>query len=236
MSQAEGELSEGELSVDAVKRLRGKAVAEVQAARLASCQLALGLRGEVALTETLGDAPPDTRHAINSCPKAIVASVVGQLVDEGKFEVSEPVATYWPEFAKHGKDKVTVEHVSVHTAGFPGGSLTEEAYTNHAERKRQVEDWTLDTEPGTHFGYPAGLASAVWAELIELIDGKDYRVAIRERLLDLVGFDRLDLGVPRDRLHDVQPVVHTGTPPSMSSGGDELERLRANRWLISTPC
>ena len=201
-----------QLSLEAVKALRDQANTEMQTAGLASCQLALGLGGEVVFTETLGDAPPDARYVIYSCTKAIVASVVWQLIGEGKLEVSEPVATYWPGFAKHGKDKVTVEHTLVHTAGFPSGPLTEEAYTSREERVRQMEEWTLDTEPGTHFAYHAGSASAVWAELIERIDGKDYRVAIRERLLDPLGLDRLELGVPRDRLRDVQRSVPTGTP------------------------
>ena len=209
MSQAEAHLS-----LDAAQKLRDQAVVEMQTAGLASCQLALGLDGEVVFTETLGNAPPDARYVIYSCTKAVVASVVWQLIGEGKLAVTEPVATYWPGFAKHGKDKVTVEHTLVHTAGFPGGPLTEEAYTSREERVRQMEEWTLDTEPGTHFAYHAGSASAVWAELIERLDGKDYRVAIRERLLDPLGLDRLELGVPRDRLRDVQRSVPTGTPSS----------------------
>jgi CubicO group peptidase (beta-lactamase class C family) len=54
----------------------------------------------------------------------------------------------------------------------------------------------------------------VLAELIERLDGEDYRVAIRRRVLDPLGLERLQLGVPPEDQDDIAPVVHVSEPPT----------------------
>jgi CubicO group peptidase (beta-lactamase class C family) len=42
------------------------------------------------------------------------------LVDRGQIALDATVATYWPEFAAGGKDRVTVREAMTHRAGVPG--------------------------------------------------------------------------------------------------------------------
>ncbi|KAG0571499.1 hypothetical protein KC19_VG016500 [Ceratodon purpureus] len=60
---------------------------------------------------------PDSLFSCFSVTKGITAGLVHWLADQGKLSLSEKVFTYWPEFAVHGKEHITVAHVLNHTAG-----------------------------------------------------------------------------------------------------------------------
>ena len=60
----------------------------------------------------------DTIFDLASLTKPIAtATSIMILVEQGKLKLDEPVATYWPAFAANGKDKITVEHLLLHTSG-----------------------------------------------------------------------------------------------------------------------
>ena len=52
-----------------------------------------------------------------SSGKSIAAIVVALMVDRGLLDYDEKVSTYWPEFAKNGKDNITVADVMRHEGG-----------------------------------------------------------------------------------------------------------------------
>ena len=52
-----------------------------------------------------------------SCTKAMTALCAHMLVDRGELDVSEPIASYWPEFAANGKEGILVRHALSHQAG-----------------------------------------------------------------------------------------------------------------------
>jgi CubicO group peptidase (beta-lactamase class C family) len=60
---------------------------------------------------------PDTVAISFSTTKGIASTVVHRLADRGVLDVDEPVATYWPEFAAGGKERVTVRDLLTHRAG-----------------------------------------------------------------------------------------------------------------------
>lgn len=57
---------------------------------------------------------------IFSTTKPIGALVVAMMVDRGLLDYDASVAQYWPEFAAHGKDKITVAQALSHQAGLSG--------------------------------------------------------------------------------------------------------------------
>ena len=210
------------LNAEAVDALRKRAAQDVEEGNIPSCQFALGLDGEIVVHETLGQAAPDARYCMYSATKGVFSSVVWQLIGEGKLDPAAPVADLWPEFAANGKDKVTLEHVMLHTAGFPGGPLDADALTSRESRVRQMAQWTLDWEPGTQYAYHAGSVHWVQAELVERVTGQDYRVALRERVLDPLGLDRLELGVPPERHAGIQRMVAAGEPATKEEVAESL--------------
>jgi CubicO group peptidase (beta-lactamase class C family) len=50
----------------------------------------------------------DTIVTVFSTTKGMTAICAHRLADKGLVDVDAPVARYWPEFAQHGKDRITV--------------------------------------------------------------------------------------------------------------------------------
>src|SRR5690348_3211043 len=106
------------LCYERVDELRARAQQDVDAGLVPACQFALAMDGEVLISETLG-APDEARFFMWSATKPVFASVIWQLMGEGQLDPAMRVVDLWPEFGRYGKDKVTLEHLLLFTAGFP---------------------------------------------------------------------------------------------------------------------
>ncbi|MEJ7582601.1 MAG: serine hydrolase domain-containing protein [Acidimicrobiales bacterium] len=194
------------------RRARKSSRREIDDGLLPSCQLALALDGEVVEQVTLGDhLGDDSRYATFSAIKGVVYTATWQLLAEGTLRLDQPVADVIPEFGANGKEAVTVEQLMCHRSGFPLARLGPPDWADRAKRLEAFAHWKLTTEPGT---YAYHITSAHWvlAELIERIDGIDYRQALRRRLFDPLGLKRLELGVPIERTGDINLARLVGEP------------------------
>lgn len=190
--------------------LKQRAQQDINDGHVPACQYALAGAGEVLVHETLGAAPAGARFAMWSATKPVFASLVWQLIGEGKLSPNEPVVARWPEFGCNGKASVTLDNLLLFTAGFPHATLDLNTVADRAARVRQMQTWTLDWEPGSAFEYHGFSAHYVMAELVARATGTDHRAALRERVLEPLGLGRLELGVARDRQGDIQNMVETG--------------------------
>ena len=59
----------------------------------------------------------DSLSIVFSSTKTLTAIAVATLVDHGLISYEDKVAKVWPEFAKNGKENVTVQEVMRHEAG-----------------------------------------------------------------------------------------------------------------------
>ena len=62
----------------------------------------------------------DTLVDVFSVGKAMAATCLLTLVEEGRLDLDQPVSRYWPEFAAQDKDEITIRMVLSHRAGLPG--------------------------------------------------------------------------------------------------------------------
>jgi CubicO group peptidase (beta-lactamase class C family) len=211
--------------------LLARARREVDEGVLPSCQVAVGLDGEVIAFEAFGDATLDTRYSVFSCTKPIVASTAWVLMGDGRLDVTSPVVDYVPEFGANGKDAVTVEHLLLHTSGFPSETLMPPQWSTREGRLAAFAAWTLKWEPGTAFEYHPTSAHWVLAEVIERVAGCDFRDAVQRLVTDPVGIGRV-LGIGPD------PALHAGIAPMELRGEpatpDELEAAIGVRELPSS--
>lgn len=202
--------------------LRSRAQQDIDAGNIPSCQYAVAKDGRVLHTETLGDAPPDARFSIWSATKPVFASVVWQLIGEGRLDPAAPVVELWPEFGARGKDAVTLEHLLLFTAGFPEATLDLRSIGDRQARVHQMEQWALEWEPGTGYAYHGLSAHWVMAELVARVTGDDHRDALRKRVLEPLGLNRLRLGVPVADQGDLQAMVDGGEPATLQEIADAL--------------
>ena len=177
--------------------LLDRARREIDEGLLPAAQVALALDGEVVVSEAFGDATPGTRFVAFSATKALIASVMWQLITEGKIDPADRVVDHIPTFGAHGKDAITVEQVMLHTSGFPYAPMGVPDWWTREGRLAKMETWRLTWEPGTRYEYHATTAHWVLAELIEIHTGLPYGDALQQRVTDPLGLPRL-LGVRAD--------------------------------------
>jgi len=192
--------------VTTIDELLALARTDVDNGRLPACQLAVAKDGELVVFETFGDATNDTRFCVFSCTKPIVASAVWLLLGEGRLALDGKIAEYIPEFATNGKDVVTLEQVLLHTSGFPLAPITPLEGATAEGRAKRFEEWRLDWEPGGRFEYHATSAHYVLIDLIQRIEGRDFREVIEDRVTTPLGLPRL-LGLDLDDQDDIADLV-----------------------------
>ena len=175
--------------------------------RYPGAQIAIARHGRLAAFRSFGSARVDpsvaatdaTLWLLYSQSKMIVSAAIWQLVDDGALSFSDFIADHLPEFAANGKGEITIHHLLTHQAGFPNARSSSEVWSDHELLRRRVCEFALEWRPGTKVQYHGASAHWVAAVLIEALTGKDYRVAIRERLLDPLGLTDLYIGVPTEQ-------------------------------------
>lgn len=189
----------------ALQKLRRLIHRHIDEGRYPGAQIALARHGRLALFETFGNAKigpdraasNDTLWLLYSNTKVITAVGMWMLVEDGAIRFSDAVAEYVPEFARHGKGAVTISQVMSHRGGFPDQECSADCWTDHAELRRQVCNFTLEWTPGSRLQYHPKSAHAVCAVVIEAVSGMDYRDFIRQRVIEPLGLGRdLYVGLP----------------------------------------
>jgi CubicO group peptidase (beta-lactamase class C family) len=149
----------------------------------------------------------DSIFPIASITKPIVATAVMRLVEEGRLLMNVPVATYLPEFAAVGKERVTTWHLLTHTSGLEENSWWTELYERWGKPEATelppaniLYDMAcrshLRFEPGTQCAY-CSLSFSVLGELITRLGGLPYREYLEQAIFTPLGMT--DTGfAPRD--------------------------------------
>lgn len=202
-------------------------------------------RGELVVdawtgTRDLAGAPwqSDTMAMSFSTTKGVIATTVHRLVDRGLIEYDEPVATYWPEFAAAGKERITVRQLLDHSAGLhPLRDVISNAY--------EMLDWDLVTSrlaaeaprypPGTKHGYHGITYGFLVGEVIRRVTGLTVDQAVQTEIVQPLDLDGMSIGVPRDQRERVaELIVHFGNPERAERFAVRAARLRAMRPVIDT--
>lgn len=150
----------------------------------------------------------DTLLNIFSSSKPVAAVVLLQLVSEGRLQLDTPVAEYWPEFAAHGKQQITVRQVLSHQAGLPAivAPQTAEALFDWSTMVAAVEQTAPWWTPGSGHGYAPMTYGWLVGELIRRVDGCEPREAIAKRISEPLQLE-LYLGVTEQQLPRVGDVM-----------------------------
>src|SRR5689334_20313620 len=77
-------------------------------------ELVADLAAGVADPDTGTPAGPGTLFYAASTAKTIAATLTHTLAERGEIDYDLRLARVWPEFAAHGKDKITLRHVLNH--------------------------------------------------------------------------------------------------------------------------
>lgn len=156
----------------------------------------------------------DTLVCLMSVAKGVTALCTHMLADRGRLEIDAPIARYWPEFARDGKEAVLVRHVLAHNAGLPyvDGVSAEEALA-WEPMIRGLERQPLHTPPGSQPAYHPATMGFLLGEVIRRITGETVGAFFRRELGDPLKLDYW-IGLP-PALHDRCATVFGNLAPGI---------------------
>ncbi len=150
----------------------------------------------------------DTLANVYSTTKGITAIALHRLVDEGRVDLDAPVARYWPEFARAGKERILVRQLLSHEAGLaavrrplPPGSI----YNWDAMVEALAEE-TPWWEPGTAHGYHALTFGWLVGEVIRRVRGRSLGAVVRDEIAHPLGVE-FEVGFGPDLDERVAPLI-----------------------------
>ncbi len=168
------------------------------------------------------DAPirKDTLFRIYSMTKPVTTVAAMMLYEEGRFQLSDPISKYMPEFKdlqvfnengmQPAQSEITVEQLMTHTAGFSYGfdnihpvnklynSNALFAATDLTDFTQRLAKLPLRFEPGTRYYY--SVATDVLGALVERVSGQTLDAFFQQRIFAPLGMTDTFFSVPAEKL------------------------------------
>lgn len=114
----------------------------------------------------------DTMAVVYSTTKGLAAMTLALAHSRGWIDFDARVAKYWPEFAQHGKEKITVRQLLAHQAGLCAVDepLTLDVLANPDRLAAILAQQKPAWEPGARQGYHAVSLGFYESELLRRVD------------------------------------------------------------------
>jgi CubicO group peptidase (beta-lactamase class C family) len=136
---------------------------------------------------------PDTKFRIGSISKQFTATIIMQLVEEGKIKLDGKLTDYLPNYRKDTGDKVTIHQLLNHTSGIlPYTSMPNvwsDSLRNHYDQDYMIKHFhsgDLQFEPGTQFAYN-NTGYYLLGVIAEKVTGKKLGQLLKERIFTPLG-------------------------------------------------
>ncbi len=151
---------------------------------------------------------PDTKFRLGSITKQFTATLILQLIEQGKIKLDGKLSDYLPDYRKDVGEKVTIHHLLTHTSGIPSYTGLPNFFADVSRNPYKVADFVkkyasgdLEFEPGSKFAYNNSGYFLLGA-IIERITGKPYEQVLKENILDPAGmkntgYDHHDTIIPK---------------------------------------
>ncbi len=206
-----------------------------------------------------GRIGPDTAFEIGSVAKTMTATLLADLVVQGRASLDDPLADYLPEGTKvpefEGRP-ILLRHIVTHTSGLPvlpsrlGATDARDPYANLTVDAllASLGDVKLDSAPGTKFEY-SNFASMLLSYAVARRAGVDFETLLKERLFRPLGMDKAYVA---DRPEGVRPAAGhlpngqetpgwtfavdlAGVGGVRATLDDMVRYVQANLGLVETP-
>jgi len=136
---------------------------------------------------------PDTKFRIGSLTKQFTATLILQLVEEGKVKLDGKITDYLTDYRKDTGDKVTIHQLLNHTSGIPNYTARPDFMADISRNPYAVATFVkrfasgdLEFEPGSKFSYDNS-GYHILGAIIEKVTGKSYETVLTERIFSPLG-------------------------------------------------
>ena len=136
---------------------------------------------------------PDTKFRLGSVTKQFTATLVLQLVEQGKIKLDGKLIDYLPDYRPDTGTRVTIHNLLSHTSGIPNYTALPDFFEKVSRNPFKVDDFVkkyasgdLQFEPGTKFTY-SNSGYFLLGAIVEKVTGKSYEQVLRENIFEPVG-------------------------------------------------
>jgi len=182
-------------------------------------------------------ATTDTPMCLFSTSKGITALLMHMLQEDGLINVSDPVSFYAPEFARNGKENITIHQILAHRGGIPG--LPKDVALETLWDEDKTWELLCDAIPimtdGSKLAYHAITGGFVLERVIRKVTGDDINAYIDKKIREPMGMEYFTYGVEPEHLDDLALNYATGPRPgplmgrfikrALGAGMTELEEI-----------
>jgi CubicO group peptidase (beta-lactamase class C family) len=178
---------------------------------------------------------PDAIFRIYSMTKPIASVAALMLMEQGRFQLDDPVSNYLPEFAelrvfsggtvdapelRAAQRPITIRHLLIHAAGFTSGETTPPEVLQLIDRAgldrapdlqsyaRALSSVPLSADPGARFSYD-GVNTNVLCRLIEVWSGQAFDRYLQERIFAPLRMKDTGFTVPVSQRHRLAQMTST---------------------------
>ncbi|WP_227998925.1 beta-lactamase family protein [Nocardia australiensis] len=232
----EDDPSDAGLTRGDVERLWGSVRDWYRMGTTPAIQTCLRRNGKIVLNRTIGhgwgNAPGDQPDAVKvlatpqtpfcgfSTAKGVATTVLFMLIEQGAFDLNDPVCQYIPEFAANGKETISIGDVLSHSAGVPFMTPPYRGFEVVVDEElavRALTDLVPSWRPGRFRVYHALTSGLIQRLLVRRATGAPMREHLSKQVLEPLGFRWTNFGVDPADVDKVVPSVKTGPPPSRLS-------------------
>lgn len=149
---------------------------------------------------------------------------VMMLVEEGRIRLTDPVASFIPEFARYGKDRVTVRDLLTHMSGLrPDVDLADDWLGADAAIRLATEE-VLTAPPGRRFVY-SDINYFLLAEIVSRVSKTPFEQFVQQRIFGPLRMRDTTFKPPASLLPRIAP-TEPCTPYGWPCQGPNMTMLR----------
>ena len=183
-------------------------------------------------------ATTDTPMCLFSTSKGITALLMHMLQEDGLINVSDPVSFYAPEFARNGKENITIHQILAHRGGIPG--LPKDVALETLWDEDKTWELLCDAIPimtdGSKLAYHAITGGFVLERVIRKVTGDDINAYIDKKIREPMGMKYFTYGVEPEHLDALALNYATGPRPGPLMGRFIRRALGAGMGELEDIC
>lgn len=144
---------------------------------------------------------PNTKYRIGSISKAFTATMIMQLVDEGKLSLTTTLDKFYPQIPN--SEKITIEQMLSHRSGIhsftadPNYGKWMMNPKTHEELLTLISGYKPDFEPNAKYDY-SNSNYVLLSYIIEKLDNRSYEKSLRKRIVSKAGLKNTYYGKKTD--------------------------------------
>jgi CubicO group peptidase (beta-lactamase class C family) len=160
---------------------------------------------------------PATPVCLYSTSKGITALLIHMLAEEGLINVMDPVAFYAPQFARNGKENITIHQILAHRGGIPG--LPSNTPLDVLWDEDKTWELLCDAQPittdGSKLAYHAITGGFVLERVIRQVTGDNINTYIDKKIRQPMGMKYFTYGIEAQHLDKLASTYATGPRPGL---------------------